>query len=181
MPAEPTEKHADPWYKHRWPWLLMAGPVTVIVAGVMTMWISFSSADALVVDDYYKKGKAINQDLRRDSAAASRGLSLSIRYDAAAGVISGQLHGATDDVPLKLLLIHPTLPEKDIQLTTRSDQRGVFSVALPLLERARWQVQVEDEAGSWRLQGQWSWPQQIGTDIQAVSQSGQAAKEDRLC
>ena len=47
-----------PWYQHRWPWLLMAGPFIVIIAGFITMWISFSGADALVVDDYYKQGKA---------------------------------------------------------------------------------------------------------------------------
>ena len=160
------EKHPAPWYKHRWPWLLMAGPVAVLIAGIITMWISFSGADALVVDDYYKQGKAINQDLRRDHAAARLGLSLSIRYDAAAGTLLGQLHGAQEDAPLNLLLVHPTVPEKDIRLVATPDQRGVFSVALPLLERARWQVQIEDAARSWRLHGEWAWPQQKSTDIQ---------------
>ena len=158
-------KHQDPWYKHRWPWLLMAGPVAVLIAGFITLWISFSGADALVVDDYYKQGKAINQDLRRDRIAASMGLSLSLRYDAAAGSLSGQLHGAKDDAPLNLLLVHPTVPEKDIRLIAKPDRSGVFSVALPLLERAQWQVQVEDTARSWRLHGEWAWPQQKSTDI----------------
>lgn len=160
------EKHPDPWYKHRWPWLLMAGPVAVLIAGFITMWISFSGADALVVDDYYKQGKAINQDLRRDRAAASLGLSLSLRYDAAAGKLVGQLQGVTDGAPLNLLLVHPTVPEKDIRLVAVPDSSGVFSVALPLLERAQWQVQIEDAARSWRLHGEWAWPQQKSTNIQ---------------
>ena len=126
------EKHPDPWYKHRWPWLLMAGPVAVLIAGFITMWISFSGADALVVDDYYKQGKAINQDLRRDRAAASLGLSLSLRYDAAAGKLVGQLQGVTDGAPLNLLLVHPTVPEKDIRLVAVPDSSGVFSVAIML-------------------------------------------------
>lgn len=159
------DKHPDPWYKHRWPWLLMAGPLAVLIAGFITMWISFSGADPLAVDDYYKQGKAINQDLRRDRAAASLGLSLSLRYDAAAGALTGQLHGATDNTPLNLLLVHPTVPEKDIRLVATPDQQGVFSVALPLLERAHWQVQMEDAARSWRLHGEWTWPQQTTTDI----------------
>ena len=25
----------QPWYKHRWPWILIAGPATVVVAGVI--------------------------------------------------------------------------------------------------------------------------------------------------
>ena len=166
------DKHSDPWYKHRWPWLLMAGPVAVLMAGFITMWISFSGADALVVDDYYKQGKAINQDLRRDHAAASLGLSLSIRYDAAAGTLLGQLHGAAEGAPLNLLLVHPTVPEKDIRMVATPDKRGVFSVALPLLERAHWQVQIEDAARSWRLHGEWSWPQQKSTDIRPVPHTG---------
>jgi len=68
------DKQVAPWYKHRWPWLLMLGPFVVLVAGFVTMWISFSGADALVVDDYYKQGKAINQDLRRDRVASTLGL-----------------------------------------------------------------------------------------------------------
>lgn len=163
-----VEKHPDPWYKHRWPWLLMAGPVAVLIAGFITMWISFSGADALVVDDYYKQGKAINQDLRRDRTAASLGLSLSLRYDVAAGVLVGQLHGTTSEAPLNLLLVHPTVPEKDIRLVATPDRSGVFSVALPLLERARWRVQMEDAARSWRLHGEWVWPLQTTTDIRPV-------------
>jgi len=79
------------WYKHRWPWLLMAGPLTVIVAGFYTGWLAFSHQDALVVGDYYKKGKAINQDLRRDRAASALGLAVTLRYDAAQGVLQGRV------------------------------------------------------------------------------------------
>ena len=73
-PLDALDKEVAPWYRHRWPWLLMLGPFAVVVAGFVTMWISFTGADALVVDDYYKQGKAINQDLRRDRVAATLGL-----------------------------------------------------------------------------------------------------------
>ena len=169
------EKHPAPWYKHRWPWLLMAGPAAVLIAGFITMWISFSGADALVVDDYYKQGKAINQDLRRDRIASSLGLKLSLRYDAATGTLRGQLNGAKDSSPLTLLLVHPTVPAKDMRLLATPDQSGVFSVALPLLERAHWQVQMEDAARTWRLHGDWAWPQQRNIDILPMATSGQGA------
>jgi len=164
-----------PWYRHRWPWLLMVGPVAVIIAGVLTAWISFAGADALVVDDYYKQGKAINQDLRRDRAAAAFGLQLVLRYDAATGTLSGQLAQPAvqsaaylSDVPLTLALIHPTVPAKDRQYTVTPDTAGHFSLALPLLERAYWQVQLEDQAHQWRLHGHWRWPQQTTTSIRSV-------------
>ena len=50
-----------PWYRDPWPWILMAGPAAVVVAGAITLWIAFASADGLVAGDYYKQGLAINQ------------------------------------------------------------------------------------------------------------------------
>ena len=159
------DKPAAPWYKHRWPWLLMLGPFVVLVAGFVTMWISFSGADALVVDDYYKQGKAINQDLRRDRVAATLRLQFSLRYDAASGKLVGAMRGLTNESPLTLLLVHPTVPEKDKRMVVTPDAEGNFSLSLPMLERAHWQVQIEDAERSWRIQGDWSWPQQHTIDI----------------
>ena len=174
--ATPMNSSPEPWYRHRWPWLLMAGPVTVLIAGTITMWISFSGADALVVDDYYKQGKAINQDLRRDRVATSMGLSLTLRFDAATGTLLGQVRGTSNTRALNLSLIHPTMPAKDRRLVAVPDAQGNFSIALPLLERALWQVQLEDSARTWRLHGNWAWPQQQNTDIQAVPNTDRNAR-----
>ncbi len=164
-----------PWYRHRWPWLLMLGPAVVLVAGFITMWISFSGADALVVDDYYKQGKAINQDLRRDHVAAALGLTASVRYDAANGQVQGQLRGLKDFSSITLLLVHPTVPAKDIRRVVQPDASGDFSVAVPLLERARWQVQIEDADRHWRLQESWSWPAQKSIDIRPLDEKAKDA------
>src|SRR5574343_1845007 len=63
-----------PWYKQRWPWLLIAGPATVVVAGIVTVWLAVISNDGLVTDDYYKQGLAVNQQLQREHEAGSMGL-----------------------------------------------------------------------------------------------------------
>src|SRR3954470_8206083 len=86
-----------PWWKQRWPWLLMLGPAVVVVAGSYTGWLAWSRQDALVVGDYYKQGKAINQDLRRDRLASSLGLSAQIGYDATQGTLNGQLRRTVSD------------------------------------------------------------------------------------
>lgn len=150
-----------PWYAQRWPWLLMAGPAIVLAACGYTGWIAFSQQDALVVGDYYKKGKAINQDLRRDRAAAALGLSVAVRYDAAEGKLAGRLATRDGDAvhgPVLLHLAHATQPEKDIRLLLRPDADGAFSIGLPMLERSRWVVLVEDDRRTWRLEGTWLWP-----------------------
>lgn len=165
----------QPWYRYRWPWLLMLGPVVVLIAGFITAWISFAGADALVVDDYYKKGKAINQDLRRDRAAAALRMSASMRYDAASGTLVGQLQQKEVTGAIVVQLIHPTVPARDIRQSVTPDVSGAFTMALPLLDRARWQVQLEDAAGVWRLHGDWHWPEQKNIDIQPVAAIGQDA------
>lgn len=166
LPNMTSEK---PWYAHRWPWFLMIGPVAVILAGLYTGWLAFAQPDALVVDDYYKQGKAINQDLRRDQAAAALGLSLNLRYDPAAGMLNGRLLGAGQPVAgaVRVRLIHSTRPERDITLDAQPDQNGAFSAALPMLEQARWQVQIENAQREWRLHGTWKWPQEPTVDIKA--------------
>lgn len=158
-----------PWWSHRWPWLLMLGPAIVMLAGLYTGWLAFSQPDALVVGDYYKKGKAINQDLRRDRAATALGVSVALRYDAAGGVLAGRVAQAGAAQPERLLLhlAHATQPEKDIRLVLYPAADGGFSVALPALERTRWQVLVENGARDWRLEASWQWPLQRGVVLRA--------------
>jgi uncharacterized protein len=158
-----------PWYKHRWPWLLMLGPAVVVVAGAYTAYLAYSQADALVVDDYYKQGKAINQDLRRDHAAAAMNLEAMLRYDPASGKLTGAIssHKQPFFGTLHVTLVHSTQPLKDLKLLAQADQQGRFTVNLPLLDIARWRVQIEGEQRDWRLSGEWMWPQQQQIELQA--------------
>lgn len=171
------EPHKDsrqaPWYKQRWPWLLMIGPAWVVVGAVIMITLALRTPDALVVDDYYKRGKAINQDLSRDRAAAAMQMQFEAAYKPAEGRITGVLTAAGKPVPGTVLiqLVHSTQPEKDLKLEAQSGSDGRFSVALAMLERARWQVIVEGERRDWRLSGQWKWPEQ-----QAVTLVADAAR-----
>jgi hypothetical protein len=158
-----------PWYAHRWPWLLMLGPFLVVLAGFYTAWLAISHQDALVVDDYYKQGKAINQDLRRDRNAASLHMQARLGYDAAAGILRGNIAGplAARSTGLTLRLVHSTQPEKDLSFKLQADPQGNFSVPLPMLEIARWQVLLENDAREWRLLGTWKWPEDRQITIMA--------------
>lgn len=175
MQANPTlhgaEPGAKPWHRHLWPWLLMLGPFIVLVAATYTGWLAFTRPDALVVGDYYKRGKAINQDLRRDQAASALGLAVALRYDAAAGMLRGTLSSteALPPGPVSVQLVHSTRPDLDVRLEAQVSPEGRFTLALPMLERARWQVLVHTPA--WRLNGAWDWPRQTGVDIQAAPPS----------
>lgn len=158
-----------PWYRHRWPWFLILGPFLIVVAGVITGIVAWQRQDAMVVDDYYKRGKTINLDLRRDAAAGARRLAIGWDYDAAAGQVRGRLTSAGEPVraPFRIQLAHSTLPEKDVTLDVFPDGQGKFIVALPALVQARWQVTVEGGQREWRLRTQWLYPSQRSVSIRA--------------
>ncbi|MET0266880.1 MAG: FixH family protein [Duganella sp.] len=164
---------ATPWYKQRWPWLLMLGPAIVISGSIYTSYLAFSAPDPVVVGDYYKKGKAINQDLSRDRVASAMGLSLTLGYDANRGMLTGQIRrsiGAAEGGQSERLLLrlsHATLPQKDIELPVQPDASGAFALNLPMLERSRWVVLVEGEQRNWRLAGAWTWPRERSVTLLA--------------
>ena len=166
---EPNDKQETPWYRQRWPWLLMIGPAWVVVGAFIMIWLASRTPDALVVDDYYKRGKAINQDLSRDRVAAEMRLQIEARYNPASERLEGVITKAGEgmDTPLAIQLVHSTQPSKDLKLPARSDMQGRFSVPLPMLERARWQVIVEGEERAWRLMGEWKWPEQQAVTLVA--------------
>jgi hypothetical protein len=131
----------------------MLGPASVLAGGGYVAWLAAGHPDALVVDDYYKQGKAINQDLRRDRAATKLGLALQAQYDPRAGTLSGRLAGQA--APFTIYLAHPTLPQRDLRVFVKPAADGSFSVALPVLERTHWQVVVEGALRDWRLARGW--------------------------
>lgn len=189
--SSPRKAASIPWYRQRWPWLLMLGPAIVVVAGVYTGWLAFTRQDALVVDDYYKEGKTINRDLRRDREASRQGVAIELNYVAASGKLNGVVRtNATAEVPtqgrgrgeeklpvsvspqalppaLTLQLLHPTLPEKDLRLVLYPMADGRFSVAVPALDQARWRILIEDGKRNWRLHGNLTLPQQTQITLRA--------------
>jgi hypothetical protein len=170
MHVTSTVSQAAPWYTHRWPWLLMLGPATVVAGGSVATWLALGHPDAMVVDDYYKQGKAINQDLRRDRAASAMRLAVHWRYEG--GRLQGRIASAGKPLaaPFTIRLAHPTLPQRDLVLLVRPDADGAFSVPLPVLEHTHWQVVVEGGRRDWRLARSWNWPRQAELALAADAQ-----------
>ncbi len=54
---------AAPWWKFGHVWLVLAGPLVVIVAGFISLWLAMSRPDPVVAEDYYQRGIDINKTL----------------------------------------------------------------------------------------------------------------------
>ena len=144
-----------PWYGHLEPWLLLAAPIAAIAAGLITWWLAATANNALVVDDYYRQGKAINQTLARDDQALRMGLSASLLADPLRNelTLSLQARAAGAALPdhLRLRLVHATRAELDQQIRLRRGDDGRWHAAFAVPAPTRWQVHLEDEDGRWRL------------------------------
>lgn len=146
-----------PWYRHRWPWLLISGPLIVVIAGFVTLVLAIRSNDGLVADDYYKQGLTINQTTARDQAATRSGLQAQVMQG---GQTLRVMLKANPEVVLPetlvLRVMHPTRSGEDQVLKLQRQAPGLYSAQSGRVLVGRWQVSVEDEERQWRLIGEWT-------------------------
>ncbi|ANQ84514.1 hypothetical protein dqs_1467 [Azoarcus olearius] len=149
-----TQKKAAPWYRQGWPWFLIAIPATAIVAGVITLILAIRSWDGLVVDDYYREGKAFVQTIERTERAKQLGLSaqLNISTDRVLIVLSSSVPSVTLPGTVRLTVSHPTKGGLDQEMVV-TGRDGVFEVKISPLATGRWLFQIEDEPRAWRMNG----------------------------
>ena len=152
----PTDSNTPPWYRQFWPWFLIALPGSVVIASLVTVYIAFSGADSLVVDNYYRDGLAINQVLEQDRRAEVLGLLAELRLDAT----SGELFATIDTVHplperLALLLFHPTDSKRDRELVLTEFAPGHYRADLDQQLQSRYYLRVLPEPDrEWRLVGE---------------------------
>ena len=136
-----------PWYRQLWPWLLISGPAAVLVAGAVTIWIAFASADGLVAEDYYKEGLRINKVLAREEAAKRLGISTRVQLEAQ--TVTVHLKGAAPEA-LFVHLAHATREGLDQRLRLAPAGSGIYEAEMVPLAPGRWSVIVEDPRATWR-------------------------------
>ena len=81
MYKQPATPGTPAWYRQGWPWFLIALPASAVFGGIATLILALQSPNALVVDDYYKEGLAINQQIHRQAVARDMGLNALLRSD----------------------------------------------------------------------------------------------------
>ncbi|MFV8824031.1 FixH family protein [Thauera sp. WH-2] len=148
-----TEHPVQPWYRQGWPWFLIMFPAIAVVAGIATLVIAARTFDGMVVDDYYKEGRAIVQTIGRVEHARELGMRAALKVRSSS--IRVEL-GARDaaSLPQRLLVTvaHPTRGGLDqVVIAERAD--GAYEARLAPLSTGRWLFVIEDETRSWRMDG----------------------------
>jgi len=149
------------WYQQPMMWLVIAIPLSAVFVGAIMLTLSITTFDGLVEDDYYKKGKEINQLLARDEFAMSNGIRADVNIDDKTGVIVIDLKSTANyEFPnnMGLSLLHPTQSKQDVKLLlTQGPDGRYYSELLRPLTPGRWYFRVSEP--NWRLQKLISWPE----------------------
>jgi hypothetical protein len=145
-----------PWYRQGWPWFLILLPLAVVIACFVTLYLALSTDEALVRDDYYKEGLAINRRLEEEANARARGIEAELRYDPATLAIELQLGGAPAAQGLSLTIVHPTDDSRDQTVVLQPAGDGLFlGKAAAALDGKRYILleHADVQQGAWRLRG----------------------------
>jgi len=86
-----------PWYKHGWLWFLISFPMVSVMLGSVMLYLAFNANNSLVVDDYYKEGKAYNLRIERDRLASLLGVRANVVQS-----VDGVILELSQSVPLSL-------------------------------------------------------------------------------
>lgn len=114
------EQTANPWYKEFWAWFILAPLITTVILSAIMVTTAVKHGDDVLTDDYYKKGRMINQSLERVEWARTKGLQADLKFDLELGDITMNLTSidANYSLPdeLTLYLDHPIDERLDRQL-----------------------------------------------------------------
>jgi hypothetical protein len=82
VPRSPQD--GQPWWKYGHVWLVVAGPVVVVIASFITLYLAVTRPDPVLDENYYQKGAEINKSLA--DSPKSLAPAMKARNHAATGV-----------------------------------------------------------------------------------------------
>lgn len=169
----------NPWYREFWAWFVFTPLIIVIIASVITVTIAFTSSDDVVIDSYYKEGKALNQDFGPQDQAQALNVQAELTLNKRDSSFDLRLNQRlTKNLRLTLTLSHPAKAEKDqtYHLPELSDEQIqqlplLLTIPLTVLPENRWYLRLSafDEYSKkefWRIQSEVDFSQFEGTRLQ---------------
>ena len=138
---------SESWYRNPWVWLIIALPMSAVIGGIATIVITSMNQPDMVVDDYYKKGKAINQELTLYDNAKKLGISLELKVNEHRIEIKSPVNYTA----LKVKVVHSTLSNQDFDLVLTPNATGTLSSSVENIMPGKWQVIVMPMDSSWKV------------------------------
>lgn len=176
--TDQTLEKTLPWYRQFWFWFVF-GPLLFIIflCGVF-VFVAFKNSDDVVVDNYYKVGRMINQTMAQDEKAAELGLVAKLKIDSLTGDVMLSLSGKqAQPKQLLLFLDNPAKANKDQQILLTEVAVGEYRGALNAAIEYAWYVALIPAAeashrkdAEWLLSGQIDIAKSAETTLQSRAQ-----------
>lgn len=150
------DRHAPPQRPARrepMMWLVFGLPALVVVASLVTVWISArGDANDPVADDVRRTAQIQTTELAPDEAAATLGLSAVLSIQDGTLMLVPATGTFPRQAPLGLRLAHPMQAGRDLRVELKPTELG-WSVAAKVDDGNDWNVTLQDGAGQWRIVG----------------------------
>ena len=127
----PTQQRQDrdsqPWYRQFWFWFLMTPLIAVVFVVAVLLTVAFYNADDVVLDNYYREGRGVNQVFEQDIRAQQLALSATLNFDRMSGEVLVDI-SANEALPEQLLLLmdHPVSARLDQRVYLREFHPGRY-------------------------------------------------------
>lgn len=134
-------------------WLVFGLPALVVVASLVTVWISArGGANDPVPDDVRRTAQIQTTELAPDEAAAKLGLSAVLSVQDGTLVLVPVTGTFPPQAPLGLRLAHPMQAGRDLRVELKPSELG-WSAPAGVDDGNDWNVTLQDGAGQWRIVG----------------------------
>lgn len=153
------EKDTQPWYKQFWPWFLIAIPLSSVIVGSQVIRFATDGTNSLVVDDYYKEGKAINARLDKIELARDMGISTLLSVENGNIVLEFTGGAPSTGEALKLEFFHVTIEDRDFDVLLTRDANGLYRSNTEHDIKGKWRVRLMPLNEEWKVQDRINLPQ----------------------
>lgn len=166
MQFKQDEGPGKPWYKEFWAWFVLAPLITTVILSSIMLTTAIKYGDDEIVDDYYKKGRMINQSLEQVQIATDYGIGAVVDFDLELGDVTLQLvsrDNLAHPEELVLHMDHAFAEQNDVILTMREFAPGRYRADLSRQPQSRWYLRLFPNMASldpgfdypdWRLNGE---------------------------
>ncbi|WP_371193081.1 FixH family protein [Glaciecola sp. SC05] len=153
------EKDTQPWYKQFWPWFLIAIPLSSIIVGSFVIRFATDGTNSLVVDDYYKEGKAINARLDKIDLAREMGISTLLSVQQGNIELEFVSGAPKTGEALKLDFFHVTIEDRDFDVLLTRDANGIYRSNANNPIDGKWRLRLMPMNEEWKVQDRVNLPQ----------------------
>lgn len=140
----------QPWYKQLWPWILILLPLIAFARGGWAFYIMMQNQPEMVVDDYYREGRTINNRLEKYREAALRNMNAHVLIAGNRAIVRFDENTVLGE-SIHLDFYHPTLGAHDFDVNAYRSGELLYVATLPHTPTGRFRLVVSDNSEEWRL------------------------------